>query len=81
MKTLLLFALCLPLAACLTGCMHGAAGDPALMDKLTELAKDPNCAHRDTINVILGPVPSGTILLDRNCPGPSGALPPGPPPP
>lgn len=51
----------------LGGCMHGAAGNTELLDRLTELAKDPNCAHRDTINVILGPVPSGSILLDRNC--------------
>ena len=54
----------------LTGCMHGAAGNTELIDRLTTLASDPNCGHRDTINIILGPVPSGSILLDRNCPVP-----------
>lgn len=73
------------LAATTGGCATGlgAPGGASLngnqlADTLRAIATDTACGHTDRLNVILGPVPSGTIFLERSCPGPAAAPPPPP---
>lgn len=67
----------LGLGACQTGCgtIPGTGGPSLNGDQLAaamkDIAMDPNCGHTDTLNVILGPVPSGSLFLQRQCPGPA----------
>ena len=55
-------------AACLatSGC---ASGSSSFMAAATEIAKDPNCAHTDRVNVTLGGMTgaTGSVFLERNC--------------
>jgi hypothetical protein len=51
----------------------GASGDWS--KAALEIAKDPNCGHTDTLSVQLGPVSTGSVFLQRSCPGPNGKAP------
>ena len=70
MKALTLGA-ALAVAACLSACssipgMSGGNGSQ-LSDALLKIASDPSCGHDDELHVILGPVPSGSVDLKRQC--------------
>lgn len=75
-KYLVLFAAA-AVSVSLSGCagMPGTSGASLNSDQLAEavksIAMDPNCGHTDTLNVILGPVPSGSLFLQRLCPSPA----------
>lgn len=77
MKTLILAALavaCAALCACSPlAAMTGAPGrgGSELSEAIRTIATDPNCGHTDRLNVTLGPIPTGSIFLERNCPGPA----------
>jgi hypothetical protein len=57
------------LACLLSGCGSLSGGSNAeLMTTLKAIATDTNCGHTDRVNVILGPMPTGSLLLERTCP-------------
>lgn len=69
MKTLLtagaLALVCIATSACST--LGGAGGsNAALTDALLKIATDPNCTHSDILDVMLGPIPSGHVHLERS---------------
>ncbi|MBW8814053.1 MAG: hypothetical protein JF588_11565 [Caulobacterales bacterium] len=71
MKNLLLATACaaavLGLSACAglpIGAGGGAGGDWA--SAAIAIAKDPACSHTDVLDVMLGPVPSGHVHLERS---------------
>jgi hypothetical protein len=81
MKTTLLTAgalalACLNTSACST--LGAGSNNSALTDGLLKIATDPNCTHADVLDVMLGPIPSGHIHLERSgCATPAGV--PAPP--
>lgn len=81
MKILCTLAVLCLLAACTTGCATGLSPGGAkltgdqLAATMKDIATDPKCGHTDTLNVILGPVPSGSLFLQRQCPGPPAPQP------
>jgi hypothetical protein len=61
----------LALSSCGTlGAVTGGRDDGKFAEAIMAIATDPNCGHTDRLNVTLGPVPSGSIFLERNCPAP-----------
>jgi hypothetical protein len=71
MKKLLLAGAALALGVALSGCASlgvPGAGNSGLTDAALKIAQDPNCGHSDTVDVILGPVPSGHVHFERSCP-------------
>lgn len=73
MKTLLLLTACVALSGC------SSTGSSSEFTKaILEIAKDRACGHTDRVNVVLGPLASGSIFLERNCPAPVPALIPAP---
>lgn len=80
MKKLTLFAACLLLAACTTGCASLAGGgtgvDPKFLDGVKEILTDTHCGHHDEFRANVGAagIPaSTTIVAVRDCPTPAAA--------
>lgn len=82
MRRILLLATASVAAIALAGCnglgaLTGSPGGSQLSEAIKAIATDPNCGHTDRLAVALGPVPSGTVYLERNCPARTGAVQPG----
>lgn len=61
----------LALSVTLSGCSTAAGGNGQFLSAITEIAKDPKCGHTDRVNVVLGPISTGSVFLERNCPAPA----------
>lgn len=58
-------SLCVSQSACLG--LPGTGGSGSDWSKAAvEIAKDPSCGHTDILDVMLGPVPSGHVHLERS---------------
>jgi hypothetical protein len=68
MKTILFAGCAVLLAASLSGCagLPGAGGGTDWAKAAMEIAKDPACAHTDILDIMVGPVPSGHVHLERS---------------
>lgn len=79
MKKLLLAGAALALGASLSACSSLGVAGPGTQgwsDAALKIAQDPSCGHSDVLDVILGPVPSGHVHLERACPQPDKTVAP-----
>lgn len=67
LKTILLAGCAVVLSAGLTACMGlPGTGGSDWAKAAVEIAKDPACGHTDVLDIMLGPVPSGHVHLERS---------------